>query len=136
MPITVEEIEPNLICMTYINPVDHVRDPDWVMATSAMIADRHGGPIVRIGDATRVKVSFSHLVTAIGLLATRRPGSLRDGRIINIIVSPHPVGHLAAEFLSQRQLGELHIPVFETRSEAIAYARELLAEYNTQREQA
>jgi hypothetical protein len=87
------------------------------------------GAIYRITDLTELTISFGDIVRSLGEEAkSKREGSMSDSHVRSIIVAKDEIIKMAAASLSQEQYGALNIKLFTTRDEAVAYAREQIAE--------
>ncbi len=89
--------------------------------------------IYRIVDLTKVNLTFPQLLDVMTSTVKERntPGSALDPRICHIaVIKPGGLVALGAKSMSQRQYGNLHVAIFESREDALAYAREQVTRQN------
>jgi hypothetical protein len=87
------------------------------------------GSIYRITDLTELTISFGDIVRSLGEEAkSKREGSMSDSHVRSLIVAKDEIIKMAAASLSQEQYGALPVKLFTTRDDAVAYAREQIAE--------
>lgn len=83
-------------------------------------------PIFLITDFSRIDMTFSELVLALGNARSGVAGSFSDQRLRNVFVGHDDMVDLAAKSLFQTQYGKIPVLVFTTLDEAIAYAEGML----------
>ncbi|NDJ51651.1 MAG: hypothetical protein GYB68_01040 [Chloroflexi bacterium] len=129
MAFEVEMITPNLMYVTYLDPMNLREDLKGVVAASAEAAGATSGTIVRVGDGNQMSsMGFSDLVLSLGQLINNEPGSLRDKRFLNVFVHDQPIAKMASDFMKQAQYGGMMVPVFPERAEALEWAHQFLSE--------
>jgi hypothetical protein len=130
MAYTVERLtnEP-IVVLTVVDPLG---PPEMQREAQTKVAEAGAdvtGPLYRITDLTGLSISFGDIVRSLGEEAKdKREGSMSDGRVRSLIVAKDEIIKMAAASLSQQQYGALPIKLFTTRDEAVAYAREQVAE--------
>jgi hypothetical protein len=81
-----------------------------------------------IHDTTHLKLDFSTLVSALVTLTKEGPEGFDDPRLRAAAVSSSELVKLAAKAAGQRQYGSWQVAIFNTYEEALAHAREDLAQ--------
>jgi hypothetical protein len=84
------------------------------------------GPIYYINDFSQFGISFSNLVLALDDITRGQASTLFGPQVHMILVGTSEMVKLWGEAAKQKQYGERKIPVFSSRDEAIAYARQQL----------
>ncbi len=83
-------------------------------------------PIFLVTDFSQIDMTFSELVLALGNARSGDAGSFSDPRLRNVFVGTDDIVDLAAKSLFQTQYGKIPVLVFNSRDEAVAYARGML----------
>jgi hypothetical protein len=128
MAFTIEQLpgEPIWI-ITYEEPIDFKNDPVGVKSYLGEATADCPGVFYSVHDARDITVKFSDVV--MGLAAAFRTSNFKldasRGRML--VVGAEKLIRLAAESAKQVQYGGVHIEIFDTMEEALAYAREQLA---------
>lgn len=94
----------------------------------AQMAEGMPKPIFRVIDTRNTTSSFSDIVMILAATTKGADGSASDQRFRSIMVGTHDMIVLLNESLKQPQYGEIDVPLFEDMDEALAYARQALAE--------
>ncbi len=132
MPVTVEKLpnEPIILC-TYFEPAGPSDQPVlWEQLATAV--GGLDGPIYRITDLSRIKITFGNMAVAIAQEAKdKRPGSAADPRIRSVLVATGTLIELAAKSITQEQYGRIGAPaLFTNLDEALNYCRSQIAKEN------
>jgi hypothetical protein len=128
MPVTVERIPNEPIILAHLWGVVDVSCIREMYTQSAPILDEIGTHTYRITDARDVETTFSDLVQILGKTMAGEPGSTGDARITPILVGTNAWVKMLQESLKQQQYGAKQLAMFETRDDAFAHARSLIAE--------
>ena len=131
MPYTVEQLPGEaIIRVVFTNPVDFQHDIDDLLAQLLDIAkDIPGSRAYVIYDVRGFKIGFSELVMA--LAAALRPSKSDlawDTRIRGAVVGATGLLKLGFESAKQAQYGGINFEPFNTFEEAVAFAREQIAQ--------
>ena len=81
-----------------------------------------------IYDTSKLKIDFSTLIIALVTLTKEGPEGFDDPRLRIAAVSSNELVKLAARSASQRQYGGWKVWIFDTYEQALAHARENLAQ--------
>ena len=81
-----------------------------------------------IHNTTKLTLNFGTLVTALSTLTREGPEGFDDPRLRVAAVSQSELIKLAARSASQKQYGGWQVSIFETYEEALAHAREDIAQ--------
>lgn len=131
MPYDLKQLpgEPVLIS-TLLSPFDVENDLRAIGDETRGILENMPGTYYFITDTTQIDhITFGHVV--FGLVAVTRGAAsflLRDDRLKPLFVATSTLARLATDSLKQKQYGGLSFKVFRTLDEAIAFAREQIAE--------
>lgn len=87
-----------------------------------------------IHNTTELKINFSALIMALVTLTKEGPEGFDDPRLRIAAVSRNELIKFAARSASQRQYGSWQVFIFDTYEEALAHAREDLAQQKKQDE--
>ena len=85
-----------------------------------------------IHDASKLSIHFSALISALITLTREGPEGFDDPRLRIIVVSKSDWIKFAAKSASQKQYGGWQISVFDTYEQALAHAREEMAQQTEQ----
>jgi hypothetical protein len=129
MPYEVRRLgEEPIIVTTLTDPIDWARDIKQTTAQVAALVAEIDGEGFRITDLTRTNVTFSELMMGLAAVLRSEGGWLSTPRIQPLVVTTQELGREFQTFAAeQEQYGRLHIELFPTLDEAIAYAREQLS---------
>jgi hypothetical protein len=115
------ENEP-IILVTWTDPMDVGKDiPDSFPAIDALVEEDEA--VFCINDLRGIKTNFSETVIAMAYSRKKAPGSPRDPRLHNILVSPNELMQLVARSAGQDQYGNLNVAIYGTVEEALEHAR-------------
>lgn len=119
--------EPIVIVTIRLPLHDFLEDIPLLNAQIAEILATTQGPVYRISDGSKLDdIGFSDILLWIDQQRTHRSGSVLDPRVIPIGVGSSRIGQAGVRKLAERT--GITMPVFETLDEAIAYAREQIAQ--------
>jgi hypothetical protein len=128
MPVTVERVPNEPIIIAHLWGIVDVSCVREMYTNSAPLVDEIGTHTYRVTDAREVETTFSDLVQILGKTMAGEPGSTGDPRITPILVGTNAWVKMLQESLKQQQYGAKQIAIYETREEALAHARALIAE--------
>jgi hypothetical protein len=126
MPYEVSRLghEP-IIIATLSDPIDWAQDIKNTTAQVAALAAEIEGQGFRITDLTQANLTFSELMMGLATVLRSEGGWLSTPRIKPLVVTTQELGREFQTFVAnQEQYGKLHVEVFSTLDEAVAYARE------------
>jgi hypothetical protein len=126
MPYQVSRLghEP-IIIATLTDPIDWAQDIKKTTAHVAALAAEFEGRGFRITDLTQTNVTFSELMMGLATVLRSEGGWLDNPRITPLVVTTQELGREFQAFVAeQEQYAKLHIEIFSTLEQAIAYARE------------
>jgi hypothetical protein len=126
MPYQVSRLghEP-IIIATLSDPIDWAQDIKKTTAEVAALAAEIEGRGFRITDLTQTNVTFSELMMGLAAVLRSEGGWLSTPQITPLVVTTQELGREFQAFVAQQeQYGKLHIEVFSTLEQAVAYARE------------
>lgn len=128
MAIEFEEFgnEP-ILYVTLTEPFSVAEETGPMMARMAAMLDAHPGQLYCIYDTSGLTVAFSDMMFGLAEQAKGGAGSVKDNRLFVILVGTDAMITLAAQAMEQSQYGGLHIPLFDNRPDALAYARKSIA---------
>lgn len=130
MPIQVKQIgdEP-IIVHHYPAKLESNQDIRDAIAAEYAIFQSLAAPVVwAIHDTTRLTIDFGTLISALVTLTREGPIRPDDSRLQVAAVSGSELVKLAARSASQRQYGGWSVSIFDTYEQALAHAREDLAQ--------
>jgi hypothetical protein len=117
-----------IIVTTLTDPIDWARDIKQTTAQVAALAAEIDGEGFRITDLTKTDVTFSEMMMGLSAVLRSEGGWLSTPDMRPIVVTRQELGREFQAFAAeQKQYGKLHIELFSTLDEAIAYAREQLS---------
>jgi hypothetical protein len=125
MPYQVSRLghEP-IIIATLTDPIDWAQDIKKTTAHVAALAAEFEGRGFRITDLTQTNVTFSELMMGLAAVLRSEGGWLSTPQITPLVVTTQELGREFQAFVAeQEQYGKLHIEIFSTLEQAIAYAR-------------
>jgi len=130
MTIHVERLEGEaVIVYRYPETLESDQEIRDALVAENDIAQAMPYPIIWvIHDTSQLKINFGRLVTALATLTTEGPEGFDDPRLRVAAVSGSQLIKFAAKAASQAQYGGWQVSIFETYEEALAHAREDLAQ--------
>ncbi|MEL6272956.1 MAG: hypothetical protein AAFU54_03235 [Chloroflexota bacterium] len=133
MPIEFEHVENEpLLIAVQATEYDPAGDAALTREHLQQLLDNHSGQVYYIPDVTGMEASFSDLVVGLAESFNRKQNNniFFDPRLHILAVATNPIVKLAAKAGAQQdQYGNARLMVFDSREEALAYAREQVALY-------
>lgn len=124
MPVSIELFsdEPILVA-TFTEPFKPREDLEKVAQHMVKILEDVPDILWRIDDTTFVEMTFTKLVEAMSAATRSKTGTVTDPRVELILVGTSETMKTAAKSMEQRQYGEVKVPLFTSRDDALAYVR-------------
>jgi hypothetical protein len=104
-------------------PFDMIAEREATFQQVAALVEDASETVYVIDDFSDVPLRFDDIVLKLAHLTRNKPGSPSDPRIQYLLVGTHEMLELAARSASQRQYGEVEMPLFESIDDALEYAR-------------
>ena len=124
MPLAFDYVENSPILIMNADGHFTIQDAREMFIRSAEFKKEIGGHLYRISDFSRAESTFTEVLGILRLASNSDlPGSSADPDVTVILVGDNKWAKMAAELLKQPQFHSLNIPIFDTQSEAIQYAR-------------
>ncbi|NDJ63168.1 MAG: hypothetical protein GYB67_18760 [Chloroflexi bacterium] len=113
----------------YDEPQNPVQDSQHVADKLSEVINSTTGPLVFIWDLSKITVSFSDLVIGLNDVFKRDAETpFTHPRVRAVTVSNDELVHFGTEAVGQEQYGQADVKLVASLDEAIAFARQYLAE--------
>jgi hypothetical protein len=113
--------EPVIIIKPALPVEQNIEHVFSIHAQCAHIASGLGSPLYRIMDFRLADLAYSDILLLLDIEKENGPGSLTDPQMRTVLVGYHPLLKIAAR--KARQQFSVHIPIFDSMSEALACIR-------------